>query len=280
MVTQRIHPTPVWSKGVKLPQFPKPDNFVPEPNFPEDWYNTKYAGKPRCQAWAVTAGSQCNVPPVKGRHHCRKHGGKSLLGHANPAFKTGKYSKVLPARMLSSYQASLRDPDLLDMNNDIALLNAHLEDVLSTVDTGEVGHLWRETKAGIKMLERAMLGRDASQTVVALAELKDKVNQGDSNYEAWKEVQRTLDARHRAIEKQQKRLVLMNQMMSVDRALLLVSRVADIIRRNVHDRDTLQRISEELAYLMDDPGVQGQEPTENRSEQSQGGATGSHARTA
>jgi hypothetical protein len=256
MVTERQNPKPVYKKGEKLPQTTKPLNFKPEPFFPKDWYHHNYAGKRRCLSWAPTSGSQCNAAAMRGRLNCRKHGGKTPVGVAASAYKTGRYSKYVPARMLSSYKASLNDPDLLEVRSDIALLDARLADLLSRVDNGESGHLLKEARDAFNLLKSAMQRRDADQTVVAMTTLDEKLNRGVADYAAWDEIYQVMGKRERAGEREMNRLVAMNQTMTVERALELIHTIGDIIRRHVQDRETLLRISAEIAYLIDHPGEQ------------------------
>ena len=43
---------------------------------------------------------------------CHIHGGKSLRGPAHPHFTTGRYSTVLPTRLLARYRAAEKDAEL------------------------------------------------------------------------------------------------------------------------------------------------------------------------
>jgi hypothetical protein len=275
MTTYRKNPPPVYRKGVKLPKYPKPPDFKPDLLFPKDWHAPKLAGKLRCQAWAVTSGSQCNSAPVRGRLHCRKHGGKTPLGKAAGSYKTGRYSKNLPKRMLSSFEAALKDPELLDMRDDIALLKAHLDDLLAHVDTGEPGHFLQEARDALSRLESAMQEKDVPQTIATLAELGEIIDRAIADHALWEEILRTLKKVELTRERELNRQVMMNQFLTEDRALLLFSRVAEIIKENVHDKATLQRISDELAYLLVPPDEQLPQTAEDRNEESQGSVASS-----
>src|SRR3954452_17185048 len=88
------------------------------------------------------SGAPCRTRPMpNGR--CRMHGGKSLAGAASPAFKTGRHSTYLPVRLLAGYQEAERDPELLALRDEIALIDSRLADVLSRVDSGESSRIWR-----------------------------------------------------------------------------------------------------------------------------------------
>ena len=264
MATERKNPKQVYKKGGKLSHTPKPLNFKPEPLFPDYWHDPKLAGKRRCRAWAPTSGSQCNAAAMRGRLHCRKHGGKTPVGMAASSYKTGRYSKYLPERMLSSYKESFNDLDLLELRSDVALLEARQIDLLGRVDSGESGHLWREARDAYGLLKGAMQRRDADQTVEAMKRLDEALIRGDADHAAWEEIQNIMGKKERAGERETNRLVSMNQMISLERALGLMARVGDIINRYVHDPETLQRINAELAYLVNHPREQ--PPGEKRNE--------------
>jgi hypothetical protein len=264
MSTTPENPKPDWIKGTKLALTPKPLDFKPEACFPEDWHFHNFAGKPRCQAWAPVSGRQCGSTPVRGRHYCRKHGGKTPVGLAAPSYKTGRYSKYLPEPLLAAYKASLNDPELLDISDDVALLQTRLFDLLGKGGKGEGGHLWIEAKSAYNKLKQSIQDRDASKTILFMTELGEKLNKGASNHENWKEILHTIEQRERAVERQDKRLVDMNQTMTVDRALALIYQIGQIIRAHVQDRATLLLISNDIAYLIGQPGEQQEYPEENQ----------------
>jgi len=237
--------------GYQVLRIPRPDDFQPELIFPDDWKNAKYRGIKRCQAWNSRQGRQCEHAAMKGRHVCRSHGGLSRRGILAPNFKTGRYSKDLPTRLIANYEASLSDSELLSIRESIALLDVRLLDLLSRVDTGESGKLWSDTAAAWKMLKKAMKNQDAMQTASAIDELNEKITNGHLDYMAWREIYAVLNDRRKAAESEQKRLIAMNQMISSEDAMVLVSAIIDVVRRNIPDRETLARISTEIAVLME-----------------------------
>ena len=88
-------------------------------------------------------GDPCRAWPLKGHTRCRMHGGRSLRGPAHPAFRSGRYSKVLPSRLLAQYRAAEKDPELTSLRGELALVDARLADLLTRVDSGESGAIWQ-----------------------------------------------------------------------------------------------------------------------------------------
>lgn len=181
---------------------------------------------------------------------CRYHGGKSLSGIASPTFKTGRYSKYLPERMLARYKQAASDPELLAMRSDIALLDARLSDVLGRVDTGEAGALWRAAREMYADARDAMADKDAARLSVALTALGGLLDKGVADWAAWDEVRSLLEQRRKLAESEVKREVLAQQMVKVDQAMVLVSALVDSVKRHVTDRDTLASISADFGRLL------------------------------
>lgn len=186
-----------------------------------------------CASWAMPNG------------RCRMHGGLSLGGVASPTFKTGRWSKYIPGRMLERYQEAQADDALLELREDIALLDSRLADVLSRVDTGESGSLWRQARAAWEASQSA----DVASAVAAKLELEDLFTRGVADYAAWGEVQRLLQERRKVVESERKRQIELQQMITVERALLLVTAVVDSVRTHVNDPAVLGAISQDLLRL-------------------------------
>jgi|SRR5271157_3131306 len=237
--------------GNQAPRILRPDDFQPELIFPDDWKNVKYRGIRRCVAWNSRRGQQCEHASLRGKSVCRNHGGRSLAGIASPRFKSGRYSKNLPTRMINDYQDAIGDGELLSIREDLALYDARLIDLFKRVDTGEAGKLWNDTKAAWKRLKEAMRLKDAAATADAISELDEKIAKGHLDFLAWREIYAVLNDRRRTAESEQKRLVAMNQMISSEDAMILVSAIVDVVRKNIPDREVLARISTEISVLME-----------------------------
>jgi hypothetical protein len=65
----------------------------------------------QCTAHSKRTGERCKAQAITGRHLCRHHGGKSLEGIANPNYKDGRYSRVMPKRLMDTYKRAANDGD-------------------------------------------------------------------------------------------------------------------------------------------------------------------------
>lgn len=204
----------------------------------------------RCKAKNTTNGEQCKNHAVKGMEVCRKHGGASLKGIASPSYKTGRYSKYLPGRLLDRYHEAAQDPELLNMREEIALLDARLSDLLTRVDTGEAGKAWKDAQAAQRQVAIAVKTGNTDKLLTGLDELESALGAGVGDYQAWNEIQSILDQRRKLTESERKRLVDMQQIVTTEQAMLLIGALLDSVRRNVSDRNALAAIQADFVRLM------------------------------
>ena len=172
----------------------------------------------------------------------------------SPRLSSGRYSKDIPTRLAARYQASQTDPDLLNLNAEIALMDARLADLLRRVDTGESGQLWRDLKATYAAMEAAQRAKDFPEVARLLSELGALIRHGHSDYAAWADVRTLVDQRRRLVEAEGKRRAAMQQMIDTSEAMTLIAALTDSVRRHVSDRAALAGIAADFARLIDRSG--------------------------
>lgn len=203
----------------------------------------------QCTAKSKRSGEQCKKDAVQGSTKCHMHGGKSPKGIASGNFQTGRYSKYLPARLLERYHESAQDGELLALRDEIALLDTRLADLLNRVDSGEAGRAWKDAKAAHRKIALALQTKDTQSMFTGLSELEEAIGRGHGDYMAWDEIQSLLDQRRRLVESERKRLVDMQQMVTSEQAMLLVSALLDSVRRNVTDRNVLTQVQADFIRI-------------------------------
>lgn len=181
---------------------------------------------------------------------CRIHGGKTPMGAALPQFKTGRYSKYIPARMAGRYEEARADAELLALREDIGLVDARLGDLLSRVDTGESGKLWSDLQAARLDLIACKKANDIKGQMEALNQIMELIAAGHTDYRAWGEIAAVLDQRRRLVESERKRLVEMQQMISAERMMVLLGAIVGVIQEHVRDRTTLAGITTGIQQLI------------------------------
>lgn len=204
----------------------------------------------KCDAKSKRTGAPCKARAVKGSNKCYHHGGKSLSGPASPTFKTGRYSKYLPARLAGRYQEAQEDTELLALRDEVSLVDSRLADLLRRVDTHEAGHWWRELRRVHSEYQSAEKKADIPAMRHWLSEWGRIAQFGLTDYAAWNEVYNVLEQRRKLVESERKRLVEMQQMITSERAMLLITALVDVVRQHVSDRNTLAAISADVGKLI------------------------------
>lgn len=192
---------------------------------------------------------KCRAQAITGSPTCRFHGGYARRGLASPSYKTGKHSKYLPTRLLEHYQTAIADSELLALREDIALIDARLVDLLQRVDTGESGSLWQHLQQISKKLLAAQANQDSVATTNSITELTELIQQGSSDYQIWREINKLLEQRRKQAESERKRLLDMQQYVSVEQAMILVSGLINSCKTHVKDPKSLAAISQDIARL-------------------------------
>lgn len=204
----------------------------------------------QCTATSKATGAQCKNSAVPGKTKCRFHGGKALSGVAHPNFKTGKYSQDLPARLMARYEESLQDTELLNLQGELSLIDARMSDVLSRVDMGEAGELWRQAGNCMKQFEEAQKKKDTASMAHALTELRAIITKGTADYAAWDEVFKMVELRKKVVDSEHRRLVAMQNMITTNQAMTMIAALVAIVKQEVTDRHALQRISTGISQLL------------------------------
>jgi hypothetical protein len=187
---------------------------------------------------------------MRGQRVCRVHGGKTPRGIASPHYKTGRYSRSIPARLADRYEESRNDPRLLDLQDEIGLLDARLTDLLARVDTGESGAIWRDLMQQRSELLAAKRANDIKAQAEAIGAILDLISKGHADYRAWGEVHTVLEQRKRLAESERKRMIEMQQMITSERAMALLGAVVGVVREHVQDRSVLNAISTGIDNLL------------------------------
>src|ERR1051326_2633693 len=81
-------------------------------------------------------GVYCRKQAMQGRNRCRLHGGASLRGVAHPGAKDLRYSKDLPADLKRRYEEAQRDPNLIELRAETALIDALIAEQLKELRKG------------------------------------------------------------------------------------------------------------------------------------------------
>ncbi len=205
----------------------------------------------KCTAQSKRTGQQCGGNAIPGSTKCHWHGGRSLAGVASPALKTGRYSKILPTRLLARYEAAQADPDLLRLDAEIALLDTRLAEVLAELSTEDTTARWSALRLAWADVQTILTDPDAPPLAlrVKLRGVDQLLSQPYPNAHVWTEVQTWVQARRKLVESERKHQVEAQQMVRLDAVMTLLTAMAVAVKDHVTDPIALQAISATYARL-------------------------------
>ncbi len=202
----------------------------------------------QCTAKSKRTGEQCKNHAVQGMTVCRFHGGKSLKGAASPSFKHGRYSKYLPEQLKDRYHEAQRDPELLAMREEIALMDTRISDLLKRSDTGDSAGRWA-------LAAKLLAEYRKEENPYILKQLEQVIAEGLGDFAIWQEIGAFIEQRRKLVETERKRLVEMQQMITSEQAVSFAMAIITSVKRNVTDRKALAAIQEDLVRLLDRDSV-------------------------
>lgn len=206
----------------------------------------------QCNAKSKRTGEQCKNPAVNGRAKCRLHGGKTLAGVASPRYSTGRYSKYIPAQLATRYDEARNDPDILSLNEDVALLRSFTLKHLSEITTGDTHPAWIDAKKAFDDMESAERQGAAGldKYLNAKAKLLAII---EPNYRAALsegQVIRYIDQLGRIADKERRLLIDRQQVITVQQMMLMIMAIVGVIKEHVDDRHKLSAIQNGIQGLL------------------------------
>jgi len=180
---------------------------------------------------------------------CRYHGGKSLSGVQAGAYRTGRYSKAMPERLLARYEAASRDPELLNVRQDIALLDSRISDLLGRVDVPGSGQIFKQAREAFRGFRDALERNDTETTRIHLQTLDRLLTQGAGDYAAWEEIRQNLDQRRKLVDTEMRRQEKMGQIVTAEQLVAFLNSVASIAKRVIRDPEVLSEFTAQVLDL-------------------------------
>lgn len=206
---------------------------------------------PQCKAKAKGTGKRCGNPAEPGYEVCRYHGGKTPRGIASANWKHGKRSRYpLLGQLAEMHERAVNDPEILNLTQEIALLDARSGELLGKLGTGEAGSSWRAVVEGFDTLEKAILIEDADGIREGLTTLSDAVHNGSRDFELWHGIISIVKERRELVKAEQGRRSAMQTSLNIEDMVGVIRILNGIIRRNITDKEALGRISAELQEFL------------------------------
>lgn len=207
----------------------------------------------QCKATVRKTGEQCRRAAVTGKTVCQVHGaGSPYKGRPGGGVMTqgGRYGSSIPARLASRYYEARTDIELLVLREEVSLVDSRLADLLKRVDTNEAGHWWKELQRVYKEYRAAEGKADLPAMRHSLYEWGSIIQLGLSDYAAWNEVYNVLEQRRKLVESERKRLVEMQQYVTAEKAMALISSLVGIVQDHVADPKIYAAIAADVGKLI------------------------------
>ncbi len=203
----------------------------------------------------------CRKFPMKGKRRCRLHGGRSISGTATINWKDGRYAKYLPTDLLHRYKAHRRDRRANDLQDEIGLLTAHIDQLLQQAHSkGSVDACATNQKI-IKELQKAIEANDKHLIVEVTTRLNAAINDGMERSAVWDKIVDRLESRRRLVDTQRKYEIDMGRMLPVEQAMQFMTTLATIVRQACEShlddpslsRRILVQINDQFQAIFSDP---------------------------
>jgi hypothetical protein len=180
---------------------------------------------------------------------CRLHGGKSPRGLASPNLRTGRYSRDLPVRIATRYEAALSDPELLSVRDDVALLQSAITDLMAEMAAAEAGPDLDAILEAIETISGGWKAWEWSKMEAELARLRELVGARREQRASLREVRELIKEKAQRVQQENRLLADRQQLITVEQYLLGMKALGAAVRRMVDDPDTLRAIDVEFRRL-------------------------------
>lgn len=158
----------------------------------------------------------------------------------------------MPTRLLALYEEAMTDPDLLNLNDEISIITARINDLLERFESGESGMLWRKLRAAAKELVTARNTGDADGLAYWLNELLTLIDKGATEAARFAEIEHLLQQRRKLVDSERKRRVEMQNFITPDQVMLLAQALGRLVAQHVPDGEPRRSIIAGMQQLLSD----------------------------
>jgi len=127
----------------------------------------------------------------------------------------------------------------------VALLQASIQDKLAELAAEQAGPAWSTILHRVEKLLKNVKSWDWTRQERELTALAEAASQRRNEEVVWAEIRRLLDQKARLATLEHRRLVYLQQTMTVEQALTLAQVLGGIVRRHVTDTKVLEAIRSE-----------------------------------
>lgn len=205
----------------------------------------------RCRGKSRQSGRRCKRRRSPGSEYCIFHGGRAPKGGAHPNYKHGNRSKFRPPpKLLENFEAFLRDPELANHRNSVAILDAMVQDLFDNYDSAASPSLWREVRAAWQRYEAARKAGDERKWRLAHEQVGLLIERGGAQAGRERQVVSLMEQRRRHADSELKREIAEANTWTYEEAAAFYRALGDAVRRNVPDCKQLACIERDLTAIV------------------------------
>lgn len=205
----------------------------------------------QCTAMSKRSGVQCKGVAVATSQNqkCRMHGGTAKIGAADPSFKSGRYSKHLPSRLDELYREARSNPEILDMTEHIALLEARMQEILNESTAQGTAPKWADIAEIFAEIETSLLRAETDKVMAGMERMHKILDDGIRWDKTWVQVTEIMEQLRKMTDTDIKRKKELNLMVPVERVIILMAAVGTAVKRHVTNPEEIDAVYHELEML-------------------------------
>lgn len=193
-------------------------------------------------------GRFCQQFPIVGRTRCKLHGGLTPQGVESPHFVNGRRSRSLPTRLAAHYEDARRSPDLVQLRDDLAVMDALLTETLETLKDGS-GE-WKAARDAFDRVRQCMKAKDLTGAAAGMSDLGAVLDGSIAGMEARHRIADLVMVKRKLVDSEVKRAKTLFEMMSAEQAMVLVAALSAAVQEEVPDVRVQARIDAKFQRLL------------------------------
>jgi len=138
---------------------------------------------------------------------------------------TKRYQKFIPERLAEKYLEAVNDPEIIALNDDIALVETRIKQLIERIDTDEPPPVWADARAAFNEFMMYKRIKDTEKAGEVLNLLEDIFNREASDRESWDEIFSRLEQRMKLASEERKRRMDMRNLMDAEQVMDVASRL-------------------------------------------------------
>jgi hypothetical protein len=196
----------------------------------------------------TSKGAPCRAPAMT-NGKCRVHGGATPTGWNSPHWRNGRYSKYLPKGLAVMVDEALKDPDRHSMDQELALVDTRMGQVLSRMDRPDSASIWGQLRAANERFNDASAHKKVPEMHAAMDAIQRLISEGAAEGSDWSEIRSLIDQRRTLVESEERRMVTSGKAVPADQVMNIIATIRSIILDEVTDPAQRRRISERITSL-------------------------------